>query len=148
MNAEDVPAGPLLIDTDVFSYWYRNSGRHAEFERLAAGHDLAMSFASVGEALAPTHSPKGSAELAAHIRLRLRQFVVLPFNAEVVERWAELANSLREGMKGKGVNDLWTAACALSYGLPLMTNNLADFKKVSAAFPALALVHPDLEPPR
>ena len=144
MNADDVPAGPLLVDTDVFSIWYRKSNRQAEFQRLADGHDLAMSFASVGEALAPTYSRKVSPELAGRIRSALRQFVVLPFDSGVVERWAEIANPLRETMKGKGVNDLWTATCALSYGLPLITNNLGDFQKISAAFPALALVHPDL----
>ena len=144
MNADDVPDGPLLVDTDVFSSWYRQSGRHADFEQMAAGHDLAISFATLGEALAPTYTAKVSAELAARIRLRLRQFVVLPFDVGVVERWAEIATPLRESLKGKGVNDLWTAACALSYGLPVMTNNLADFKKIRASFPELVLVHPDL----
>jgi predicted nucleic acid-binding protein len=131
MNAADVPTGPLLVDTDVFSIWYRRSNRHDEFRNLAEGH-------------APTHSPRVSAELAGRIRRALRQFVVLPFDDGVVERWAEIANPLRDVMKGKGVNDLWTAACALSYGLPLMTNNLGDFRKVSAAFPTLVLIHPDL----
>jgi predicted nucleic acid-binding protein len=144
VNAGDVPAGPLIVDTDVFSIWCRKSGRHDDFRSLAEGHELAMSFASVGEALAPTHSPRVSAELAGRIRRALRQFVVLPFDAGVVERWAEIANLLRDAMKGKGVNDLWTAACALSYGLPLMTNHLGDFQKVSAAFPGVLLVHPDL----
>jgi predicted nucleic acid-binding protein len=127
MNAADVPTGPLLVDTDVFSIWYRRSNRHDEFGNLAEGH-----------------SPRVSAELAGRIRRALRLFVVLPFDDGVVERWAEIANPLRDVMKGKGVNDLWTAACALSYGLPLMTNNLGDFRKVSAAFPTLVLIHPDL----
>jgi hypothetical protein len=144
MNARDVPTGPLLIDTDVFSIWYRRANRHGEFRNLAEGHDLAMSFASAGEALAPTHSAGVSADLAGRIRRALRHFVVLPFDERVVERWAEIANPLRDAMKGKGVNDLWTAACALSYELPLMTNNLGDFRKVSAAFPTLVLIHPDL----
>jgi predicted nucleic acid-binding protein len=55
-----------------------------------------------------------------------------------------MAFALRETMKGKGVNDLWTAACALSYGFPLVTNNLSDFQQVAAAFPSLVIVHPDL----
>jgi len=144
MNAEDVPDGPLQVDTDVFSSWYRRTGRHEEFQHLADGHDLAMSFASVGEALAPTYTGKVSPALEARIRTALSQFVVLPFDAGVVERYAEIAIPLRETMKGKGVNDLWTAACALSYGLPLLTNNLSDFQQVQKLFPSLVLVHPEL----
>jgi predicted nucleic acid-binding protein len=144
MKAADVPTGPLLVDTDVFSYWYRRKGPHQAFRALADGHALAMSFACVGEALAPTYLPGFSPGVQALIRAALRRFVVMPYDADVVERYAAMALPLRETMRGKGVNDLWTAACALSYGFPLVTNNLSDFQQVATAFPELVLVHPDL----
>ncbi len=144
MIAEDVPAGPLLVDTDVFSYWYRHKGPYLAFRALADGHDLAMSFACVGEALAPTFVAGFPEATAALIRAALQRFVILPYDIGVVERYAEMALPLRDTMKGKGVNDLWTAACALSHRLPLVTNNLSDFQQVATAFPALVLVHPDL----
>jgi|SRR5580704_7490938 predicted nucleic acid-binding protein len=144
MNAADVPTGPLLVDTDVFSYWYRQKGPYQAFRELAAGHELAMSFACMGEALAPVYLPGFPPKTAALIRAALGRFVILPYDVEVVERYAAMAFALRETMKGKGVNDLWTAACALSYGFPLVTNNLSDFQQVAAAFPSLVIVHPDL----
>jgi len=49
VTTDDVPDGPLLIDTDVFSWiiWERN--RFEEFRNLIQGHLLAVSFATVGE---------------------------------------------------------------------------------------------------
>src|SRR6266568_2580195 len=48
-----------LVDTDVFSMWYRQRGRWQEFRNLTEAHPLAMSFAGVAEALAPTYLRKG-----------------------------------------------------------------------------------------
>ncbi|HVQ96229.1 MAG TPA: hypothetical protein VMU51_34745 [Mycobacteriales bacterium] len=45
MKPHEVPAGPLLVDTDVFSFLRLGKGRHADFAALIDGHVLAMSFA-------------------------------------------------------------------------------------------------------
>lgn len=44
-----------------------------------------------------------------------------------------------------GVNDMWTASCALSQPqpLPIVTDDLRDFQTISAEFP-LTLIHPDV----
>jgi predicted nucleic acid-binding protein len=144
VNPPEVPDGPLLVDADVFSYWYRQKGAWKEFSDLADGHPLAMSFACVGEILAPTYGSGFSKEVAQRIQTRLANFVVIPYDYDVVERWAAMANRLREQLKGKGVNDLWTAACAISQKLPLLTNNLSDFQKIQAEFPSLVIIHPSL----
>jgi len=46
VNPEDVPDGPLLIDTDVVSYWVAGRGQaqregHA-FSLLVGGHEQAV----------------------------------------------------------------------------------------------------------
>jgi predicted nucleic acid-binding protein len=145
VNAPDVPAGPLIIDSDVFSMWYRRRDRAQEFADLVAGHELAMSFACVGEVLAPTYVRRGIAPgTTQRIRERLGLFVVIPYDDDVVERWARLHAVLQGRLHGGGTNDMWTAACALSLNLPLVTNNLGDFKTIQQEFGDLKLVHPDL----
>jgi predicted nucleic acid-binding protein len=49
VTPEDVPEGPLVVDTDVASWlgWSRASGDR--FAPLVAGHLLALSFATVAE---------------------------------------------------------------------------------------------------
>jgi predicted nucleic acid-binding protein len=145
VNPADVPAGPLIVDTDVFSMWYRRSGRWQDFASLTDGHALAMSFACVGEALAPTYMRKGIAPgTTQRIRNALTRFVVIPYDDDVVDRWAQMSALLEGRLKGRGINDMWTAACALSHGLPVVTNNLSDFQTIQSEVAALQLVHPDL----
>lgn len=145
MNRTDVPPGPLIVDTDVFSMWYRRRGRFREFQDLATGHPLALSFACVGEALTPSYAAKGIAPgTAERIRAAVAQFVVVPYDDDIVDRWAQMAGGLEGRLKGRGINDMWTAACALSHGFPVVTNNLSDFQTIQQVAPALVLVHPDL----
>jgi predicted nucleic acid-binding protein len=104
-----------------------------------------MSFACVAEALAPTYVRKGIAPgTTQRIRNALGRFVILPYDAVVVDHWARMAALLEGRLKGGGVNDMWTAACALSHGLPVVTNNLSDFQTIQSEVTNLVLVHPDL----
>lgn len=144
MHPVDVPPGPLLVDTDVFSMVHYAKGRGADFERLLLGHPLALSFAAVGELRAGAiKSNWGAKQLTAQARF-LKSYTVVPANSDVVERYAPLHARLHETLKGGGVNDMWTAACALVLGLPIATNNLSDFQRIRAVEPQLVLIHPDL----
>jgi predicted nucleic acid-binding protein len=146
MRAEDVPVGPLLIDTDVVSYWIVESRCGTGFATLTAGHDLAVSFATCGELLANHYRARWGERRMEMLRGRLKTFVVVPYSAQVVELWARMHAKLSGHLKKGGTNDLWTAACALSLSpqLPVVTNNLSDFRTIAAAFPDLQLIHPDL----
>ena len=69
--------------------------------------------------------------------------VVIPSDARVVDKWAELHARFLDRLKGGGINDLWSAACCLVHGLPIATADLGDFKKIAVEFPDLRIVHPD-----
>lgn len=145
MNPEDVPAGPLAIDTDVFSYVHLSSGRHTDFTPLIDGHPWALPFAviaelkSLGYKTGSRWGPTRTQRLNDHIA----RCTPVPADARVVERWAELYARFKGRLSGGGVNDLWVAACCLVHHLPLATNNLGDFGAVAEEFP-LHLIHPDL----
>lgn len=144
MRPEDVPAGPLAVDSDVFSYLHLKESRHIEFGALVAGHPLALPFPVVGElrvlGLRSGWNEPRRARLAADIA----KHVVLPVDDRVVERWATMRAQLMSQLKGDGINDLWIAACCLVYRLPIVTNNLSDFEKIASVEPKLKIVHPDL----
>ncbi|PWR11107.1 hypothetical protein DKT69_27360 [Micromonospora sicca] len=146
MNPEDVPGGPLLIDTDVVSYWLLQTERGKAFSVLVAGHEQAVSFATYGELLANAHRGRWGERRIEMLRNQLKAFVVVPYSAQVVDLWAEMHAKLSGHLQKGGTNDLWTAACALALSpqLPIATNNLSDFKTIAKAFPELRLVHPDL----
>ncbi len=147
MIPEDVPPGPLLVDTDVISYWVVGAPAAAEFEALTIGRELAISFATYGEELlAVGHRARWGDRRMEDLRDRIRGFVVLPYSAGVAEIWARMHAKLSGHLHRGGTNDLWTAACAaaITPRLPVVTNNLKDFQTIAAAFPDLRLVHPDL----
>jgi len=133
----------LLVDTDVFSMVHYAKGRRAEFETLLIGHPLALSFAAVGELRAGALKANWGARRIAEQARFLTAYTVVPANSAVVEQYAPLHARLHASLKGGGVNDMWTAACALVLGIPVVTNNLSDFGQIRAAEPRLVLVHPD-----
>ena len=144
MQPDQVPIGPLAIDTDAFSFIHMGKGRHSEFSALVAGHALAMPFPVVGELkVGSIRGNLGAVRLAA-LNSAIASCVVIPSDARVVDRWSELRAKLINQLKGEGINDLWVAACCLVHNLPLVTNNLGDYQSIARVAPTLQIIHPDL----
>jgi len=89
-------------------------------QRLGMG-GLAVSVVTVAElkrgALAARWGDRRTVELAEH----LRGYVVLAVDAEIAEVWARVRVRCDELGRQKSDNDLWVAATAKRYGLPLAT---------------------------
>lgn len=144
MGPDDVPAGPLAVDTDVFSMVHNRRGRHAAFAPLIEGHPLALPFAVVGELKVGAIRGGLQSKRLDALNAAIRTCVVIPADARVVDKWAELHARFLNRLKGEGINDLWIAGCCLVQGLPLVTNNLSDFGQIANEFGDLRLVHPDI----
>jgi predicted nucleic acid-binding protein len=144
VNPEDVPEGPLLIDTDVFSWVTWRRGPYRDFDRLIEGHTPAVSFATVGELRAGALKADYGERKRAHLEELIAQhYVVLAATDPVTWKFAELYARFGGRLKGGGVNDMWTAACALAQPdpPPIVTGNLADFGTIASNFP-LQIVNP------
>lgn len=136
MKPDDVPDGPLLVDTDVVSYWTVQSSLGQAFAPLVAGHELALSFATYGELLANGYRSRWGERRMRDLRARLKGFVVIPYDERVVSTWARMHAKLSGHLHKGGTNDFWTAACALSLNprLPIVTNNLMTSILLPASF--------------
>lgn len=143
MKPADVPGGPLLIDTDVLSYWITQSASGDPFSALVSGHEQAISFATQAELLADAYRNAWGWRRLDDLRQRLREFVVIPYNSDVVDMWAQM-NAKLAGADRIDTNDLWTAACSLVTvpRLPIVTDDLEAYQLIESAFP-VRLVHPD-----
>lgn len=146
MRPEDVPAGPVLVDTDVISYWITEHQNGNPFKDLTRGHEMAISFATWGELLANVHRLRWGPKRIAQLQNQLRAFVIVPYSVQVVELWAQMHAKLSGHLHKGGTNDLWTAACALSIDpkLPIVTNNLTDFRAIANQFVELKIIHPNV----
>lgn len=147
MKPDDVPAGPVLVDTDVATWLLGDLPQGEPWRPLLRAHVLVLSFANVGELLGlPISRGWGLARQIQWSERIRRHFVVLPFSIAVAEQWAPLHIKYRGHLQKEGTNDLWVAASALSATprLPVATNNRSDFSKVAADYP-LRLIHPDYD---
>ncbi|MCX6867138.1 MAG: type II toxin-antitoxin system VapC family toxin [Verrucomicrobia bacterium] len=65
-----------------------------------------------------------------------KPFVLLPWTPEVLWQYGEIYRYLQANGMLIGTNDLWIAATALVHGMPLVTHNLKDFRRI----PGLAVL--------
>lgn len=149
MRPEDVPSGPLLVDTDVVSLLALEEDRADDFAGLVQGHELFVCFVTVAEletflrlgVLDADEDAAVRAALAGYHRLE----VVLD---DVVQQWAGIRSATRTTLGRKDrerrQNDTWLVACAASVAdpPPLVTADLSDMRAL-AAVAGLLLVHPD-----
>jgi toxin FitB len=145
VRPEEVPAGPLAIDTDVFSYIHLHRGPYARFAPLVDGHPWVLAFAVIGElkALAHATGSRWGEPRTRALDEHIRQCTPVIADARVVEQWAPMHARFAGRLQRGGANDLWVAACCIVHDIPLATNNLGDFTAIAGEFP-LQLVHPDL----
>ncbi len=144
MRPDEVPTGPLLIDTDVFSWVAGQRGRHEEYSDLIRGHLLVLSFATVGELWAGANKSDWGERRRRDLEARITRYVTLTATSAVTQRFGAIYAKLRDQLQGGGVNDMWIVACALAQprALPVVTGNFTDFDRIASYFP-ITIVHPD-----
>ena len=56
--------------------------------------------------------------------------VVIPYNHEICKRYAEIKATLEATGRRIEDNDIWIAACAVGYSIPLISHNRSHFERV------------------
>jgi tRNA(fMet)-specific endonuclease VapC len=130
-------ADPILVDTDVFSYLMRpGDPRGDPYRRHVAGRMNTISHITLGELLFGATWRNWNAARVADMRQKLREVVILPFDAEVCEDYARLKVAILSSGRVMADNDLWIAATAVRHSMPLLSNNRRHFEGV----PGLILI--------
>jgi predicted nucleic acid-binding protein len=65
------------------------------------------------------------------VELHIRRFTILEINEAVAWHASRIARELKGSGRHIGDNDVWIAATALAYGLPLVTNNVRHLGRVA-----------------
>ncbi len=124
-GAAPVTAPPRgLLDTTVFIA--RESGRPLDVDRLPA--ESAVSVVTVGELHAGVLAAADTDTRAARLATldAVADITLLPVDDAVAIAWARLRVRLVEVGRRANANDLWIAATAVAYGLPVVTQD-GDF---------------------
>lgn len=120
----------LILDTSFVVAAEREGKRSEEgpARRFLAAHleaRFSITFTVLGElACGRSASPRQTWEQLT------RPFSVIGWSREVSWHYGEIFRDLRSRGQLIGGNDLWIAATALVHGLPLVTGNLNEFKRV------------------
>jgi tRNA(fMet)-specific endonuclease VapC len=119
-----------LIDT-VFLIRLWRDRQHSAEHRFITGHpddSVAMPWVVKGEFLR-------GALLAAHdadvVRAFLDRYPTLWVSDVTLLQYARTYAALVRAKQTIGANDLWIAASALEHGLPLLTRNAAEFRRIT-----------------
>jgi tRNA(fMet)-specific endonuclease VapC len=121
-----------LLDTNTCIYIVKQKPPSVvrQFEKFDVGM-IGMSIITYGELFygaQKSHFPqKTSAILADLVKL----IPVLSMPVEAGKHYGKIRSQLEKLGKPIGNNDLWIAAHALALDLPLVTNNVKEFKRIS-----------------
>lgn len=120
----------LIVDTNFVITMEREAkmagpGRAKAFLEKHSEEQFFMPFTVAGELAC------GQSAADKRIWKRLcKPFSLLPWTPDVLWQYGELFRHLKSSGNLIGTNDLWIAATALSHDMPLVTNNVGEFRRV------------------
>ncbi len=117
----------VVVDTDVVSFLYKHDTRADLYRPHLDGHLPIISFQTLAELEQWTLVRNWGARRRQDLLAYLRRYLVEHSSPELCRRWAEATDSARRAGRPILTGDAWVAATALSYGVPLVTNNPGDF---------------------
>lgn len=128
----------IMVDTDVYSYLTSsNPKRGMPYKPHLEGHNIALSFITVGEQYAGYRKKitKGDWPESHMERLetRLKLVVIVPYDVEICKTYGNLKAVLKNPDGSDRLvpsNDLWIASCAVRHSLTLVTNNRMHFDNI------------------
>ena len=115
----------VLVDTNVVSYRYNRRPEFNQFISELEGKIPAISFVTYAEAMEGSYEARWPEKRTAQYDAYLRaNYMLLPIDRELAIRFARMVSECRSsGISLSGDNDLWIAATALRYDIPLLTND-------------------------
>ncbi len=120
----------LLLDTDVFSFFYKGDSRAKLYAPLWKGKLRCLSFMSAAELERWALRRRWGARAVASLRESMGECVGLMPDGETVRTWARVSVDRQRIGRPIEVGDCWIAATALRHGLPLVTHNAQDFTDI------------------
>jgi len=118
----------LLLDTDVFSFLFKDHPLAEAYRPHVKGHTLAISFMTVAELYQGAYRAGWGTRQIERLESRIAAYVVIPSSHAISKRWGEVRFIRRA--QPISPEDAWVAAAALQQGYPLVTHNARDFQSI------------------
>ncbi len=118
----------LLLDTDVFSYLFKNHPLASVYRPLLGGHTLVISFMTVAELFQGASRAAWSDKRLERLEAQVGSYLVIHSRYQLCKKWGEVRSIRRH--QPISPEDAWIAATALEYDCSLVTHNSADFHSI------------------
>ena len=121
---------PVVVDTDVVSFLFKNDSRARLYLPLLRGRKLLVSFMTEAELEQWILLARWSADRVQRFHAFMVGFAAVPSSRDLILKWAEVMVAARASGRRIEAPDAWIAATALLYGASLVTHNPADYAGV------------------
>lgn len=121
----------LVIDTDVWSFWFKGDTRGAPYRALATDKTLFISFQTVAELYYWAEKQHWGIRRRRQLIRQLRFYGILEYDDATAHHWAQLRAECHQQGLPISAQDAWIAASALRHSCPLLTHNAADYAGIS-----------------
>ena len=126
----------ILLDTDVFSYFFKRDRRAALYQPYLLQGQPSLSFQTLAEVRCWALVRGWGESRKNNLEETLRRYLVLPYDESMSQRWAAISARRRQIGNEIGCGDAWIAATALRHDATLISHNAKDF----AGIPGLKLI--------
>jgi len=119
-----------LLDTDVFSFFFKRDTRADFYEPALSGMQLCLSFQSVAELRLWALIRRWGDQRCGILEQAFTRYVVLPYDDALSHHWANLTSLRRRIGRPIECGDAWIAATALRHNAVLLTHNGSHYSDI------------------
>lgn len=121
---------PVVVDTDVVSFLFKNHTLAPAYQTILAGRPLAVSLITLAEIEYGMEAKNWGSARRDAMRRFLEPFTPLLPEADTARIWARVKSACER--KGRPITfaDAWIAAAVLQWNMPLVTHNAKDYRAV------------------
>jgi tRNA(fMet)-specific endonuclease VapC len=120
----------VLLDTNVAIYLATEHSLAARYRALIEGRKQVLSFATAAELMYTGFRAREPKRVAQFWRAWFPSNLVLFPDLQMCDIWAQISAHCHRRGRPREHNDLWIAATALRYELPVITHNVRDFSDI------------------
>jgi tRNA(fMet)-specific endonuclease VapC len=120
----------VSVDTDVVSFTYKKDTRSALYETHLQGNFLIISFMTFAELKLWTLKNNWGEKRKNNLAEFLKNYLVIYPDENLCKIWAQVKSDAHKYGNPIDTGDAWVASVALSFDIPLVTNNRRHFENI------------------
>ena len=123
---------PVVVDTDVVSFLFKDHSLAPAYQAILAGRPLAVSLITLAEIEYGMEAKNWGTSRRDLMRRFLARFTVLLPDTDSARVWARIKSGCDKQGRPIAFADAWIAAAAVQLNVPLVTHNASDFRAVES----------------